>query len=259
MEDKISVVIITLNEERIIERCLSKLSFADEVIVIDSGSQDRTIAICEKFGVQVFYNKFEGYGAQKQFAVSKTRNNWVLSIDADEILDDDLIVAIQEAMQNNKSNIVAYYIKGQHVFLNKKFKYGSQSKRYYLRLFNKVYGNFNANTVHESIIVDGKKEKLKGSFLHYSYESLADYFTKFNVYTSLYARGKAEKNKKYSFFQILLKSKFEFFKIYIIDRNFMNGKAGFYWAFFSSAYTMTKLLKTNEFYFENSEQAVLVK
>ena len=246
MEAKISVVIITLNEERIIEKCLSKLSFADEIIVIDSGSHDATVAICENFGAQVFYNKFEGYGAQKQFAVSKTKNNWVLSLDADEILDADLIATIPKAIQNDNDNAVAYYIKGQHVFLNKKFKYGSQSNRYYLRMFNKIHGNFNANTVHESIIVNGKTSKLKGSFLHYSYESLEDYFTKFNRYTSLYAKGKTEKNKKYSFLQIVIKSKFEFFKIYFIDRNFMNGKEGFYWAFFSSVYTITKLLKTNE-------------
>ena len=259
MINKISVVIITLNEERIIEKCLSKLSFADEIVVIDSGSHDATVAICEKFGAQVFFNKFEGYGTQKQFAVSKTKNNWVLSLDADEILRDDLIAAIQEAVQNNKDNIVAYYIKGQHVFLNKKFKYGSQSKRYYLRMFNKLHGNFNANTVHESIIVEGKKEKLNGSFLHYSYESLADYLTKFNRYTSLYAEGKAAKNKKYSFLQILLKSKFEFFKIYFIDRNFMNGKEGFYWAFYSSAYTLTKLLKTNELDGKKNDDAILLK
>lgn len=246
MEHKISVVIITLNEERIIEKCLSRLSFADEIIVVDSGSQDGTVAICEKFGAQVFYNKFEGYGMQKQFAVTKTRNNWVLSLDADEIVNDELIASITKAIQQNKGDIVAYFIKGQHVFLNKKFKYGSQSNRYYLRMFNKTFGNFNSNTVHESIIVDGKKDKLNGSFLHYSYESLEDYLTKFNRYTSMYAKGKAEKNKKYSFFQIVLKSKFEFFKIYFIDRNFMNGKEGFYWALFSSFYTISKCVKTNE-------------
>jgi glycosyltransferase involved in cell wall biosynthesis len=87
MEHKISVVIITLNEERIIE-CLSRLTF-DEIVVVDSGSQDGTVAICENLGTS-FYNKFEGYGSQKQFAV-KTANNWVLSLDADEILNDELI------------------------------------------------------------------------------------------------------------------------------------------------------------------------
>jgi glycosyltransferase involved in cell wall biosynthesis len=246
MREKISVVIITLNEERIIEKCLSKLSFADEIIVIDSGSNDRTVEICEKFGAKVFYNKFEGYGAQKQCAVSKTRNNWVLSLDADEILDDELIKAIPQALDRKKENVVAYYIKGQHVFLNKKFKYGNQSNRYYLRFFNKTKGSFNADTVHESIIVKGNTEKLNGSFLHYSYESLEDYFTKFNRYTSLYAQGKADKNKKYSFIQTIFKTKFEFFKIYFIDRNFMNGKAGFYWSLFSAFYVTVKCVKTNE-------------
>tara|TARA_R110002124_G_scaffold148877_1_gene314543 strand:+ start:296 stop:1051 length:756 start_codon:yes stop_codon:yes gene_type:complete len=246
MAQKISVVIITLNEERIIEKCLSKLTFADEIVVVDSGSQDNTVAICERFGARVFYNKFEGYGSQKQFAVAKTTNNWVLSLDADEILNEELIQAIPKALQTNKDNVTAYFIKGQHVFMNKKFKYGSQSNRYYLRFFDKTKGHFNAEAVHESIITAGKKEKLNGSFLHYSYESLEDYFAKFNRYTSLYAKGKAEKNKKYSLLHIVLKSNFEFFKIYFIDRNFMNGIAGFYWSLFSAFYVTVKCVKTNE-------------
>ena len=248
MNQKISVVIITLNEERIIEKCLSKLSFADEIIVVDSGSSDKTVAICEKLGAKVFYNKFEGYGLQKQFAVDKTRNNWILSLDADEVLCDDLVHKIPKALDNNKGDVVAYYIKHQLVFLNKKFKYGKDGNHYMLRFFNKLHGNFDSNAVHERIQMVGKKEKLNGSFLHYSYESLEDYLVKLNKYTSLYALSKAEKNKHYSFFLLILKAKFDFFKKYFVDLNFMNGKEGFFWAFYASVYTLTKCLKTNDLY-----------
>jgi glycosyltransferase involved in cell wall biosynthesis len=251
MNKKISVVIITLNEEKIISKCLAKLKFADEIIVIDSGSKDKTVEICEKFGALVFYNKFEGYGLQKQFAVSKTKNDWVLALDADEILTDELIYEIPKAINESKEDIEAYLIKRQHVFLNKKFKYGYESRRYFLRLFDKTKGNFNSNVVHEKVSVFGKTQKLKGSFLHYSYESLEDYFTKFNSYTSLYAKSKSKKNKKYSFIEIVLKTIFVFLKIYVLDLNFLNGTEGFFWAYYSSVYTMTKCLKVDEFSFLN--------
>ena len=248
MDKKISVVIITLNEENIIEKCLSKLKFAEEIIVVDSGSVDRTVAICEQFGAKVFYNKFEGYGLQKQFAVAKTRNDWVFALDADEILTDELINEIDAVFRQNKDAYNGFLMQGNHVFMNKIFKYGHDNHHFYLRLFNKKYGNFNSNLVHESVSVEGNLYKLKNAYLHYSYDSIEDYIKKLNNYTNLLSKINFDKGKKYSVFEMIIKFIFEFVKKYLIHLNFLNGKEGFIWSSYSAVYTFTKCVKTNERY-----------
>ena len=152
--EKISVFIIAYNEEKIIAKCLEKLNFADEVVVIDSGSSDKTVAICEKFGAKVIYNKFENFGIQKQFALNQTSNNWVLSLDADEVLSDELIDEIKKIDFSKPTN--GFLIPRTHVFLDKIFKFGSENKKLILRFFNKQHGNFVENKVHETIQVAGK-------------------------------------------------------------------------------------------------------
>lgn len=253
MKLKLSVTIIVYNEERIIEKCLQKLYWVDEIIVIDSGSTDATVAICEKYNTKVIYNKFVDYGKQKQFALQQTTHDWVLSLDADEVLSDELIAEIKKQFELNDTEIVGYYLKRRHVFLEKEFLYGSESNRNILRLFNKKFGQFDEKSVHESVHVNGKTHKFKNAFLHYTTDSLHGYISKLNKYTQLYAENKFLKNKKYSLFEIILKTKFEFIKKYFIEFNFLNGKAGFYWSYFSAFYTGVKCVKTNEQYLLNKK------
>ena len=251
MDKKISVVIITLNEEKIIEKCLSKLKFADEIIVIDSGSIDKTVEICEEFGAKVFYNKFEGYGLQKQFAVAKTNNDWVFALDADEILTDELINEINDVFKEKKDSYNGFFMQGNHVFMNKVFKYGHDNQHFYLRLFNKKHGNFNSNSVHETVRVEGPIYKLKNAFLHYSYYSIEVYISKLNNYTNLLSEINFDKGKKYSVFVMVIKFLFEFVKKYFIHLNFLNGKEGFIWSTYSAFYTFTKCVKTNERFYNS--------
>jgi glycosyltransferase involved in cell wall biosynthesis len=242
METKISIFIISYNEENIISKCLEKLYWADEIIVIDSGSTDKTVSICESYGAKVIYQKFENFGKQKQYALSQTNNDWVLNLDADEVLSDNLIEEIKSL--NFFSN--GYKIKFNHVFMNKIFKYGNESNRLILRLFNKNFGKYNELDVHEFIEIKGKVSNLNHSLNHYSYTSINKYIEKLNFYTSLYAMNKYNKNIRFNLFTIIIKTVFEFFKKYIFDKNILNGKEGFYWSVFSSFYTFTKCLKTNE-------------
>nr|MBP6073255.1 glycosyltransferase family 2 protein [Flavobacterium sp.] len=111
MSLKLSVFIIAFNEERIIEECLKKLNWVDEIIVVDSGSTDRTVEICEKYQAKVIYKKFEGFGQQKQFALDQTTNDWVLSLDADEVLTDELIAEMKSSIQSESHDYEGFYIK----------------------------------------------------------------------------------------------------------------------------------------------------
>lgn len=238
---------ITFNEERIIEKCLKSLLWADEIIVVDSGSTDATLAICEKYGAQIFHNDFKGFGEQKQYALEKTKNNWVLNIDADEILSDDLVEEIKGILKNTPT-ADGYFIKGKQVFLDKVFNYGPESKHFFLRLFKKDLGAFDGKKVHESIILNGNTAKLTHNFLHFKTRSLDVYVEKLNTYATIYAEGEYLKNKKHTIFEIYIKVKFEFLKKYLLELNFLNGKEGFYWAFLASYYLGLKYMKANEQY-----------
>ncbi|WP_282135384.1 glycosyltransferase family 2 protein [Seonamhaeicola maritimus] len=242
---KISVAIITYNEERILAKCLEKLNWVDEIIAVDSGSTDKTLEICNRFNVKVFHRDFDGFGFQKQFAVDQTSNDWVLSLDSDEILSDTLITEIQKSITINNL-YKGFYIRRKHVFLGKTFNFGRESKQLILRLFNKEHGGFNDSLVHEKIVVNGKTSKLKHHFLHYSYESISSYLEKLNKYTSLYAKEKSTNNRSFNIFIILIKSKFEFIRRYIFEGNFLNGIAGFHWSWLSAFYSYIKYIKTND-------------
>ena len=242
MMPKISVFIITFNEEKIIAKCLEKLNFADEILIVDSGSTDKTVEICNLFGAKVILNKFENFGIQKQFALSQTKNDWVLSLDADEVLSDDLI----SELQNFDSKFAGYNIPRTHVFLNKIFEYGSENKKPILRFFDKTKGCFELNKVHEKIIVTGKLGNFKNEILHYTVSDIATAVKKNINYAILSGEFAFEKDKKSSIFKTIIKIPYEFIRVYFVQLNFMNGYQGFVWSILSSFGTFLKFAKLYE-------------
>jgi glycosyltransferase involved in cell wall biosynthesis len=250
MKTKISVFIITFNEEKIIGKCLEKLSSFDEIIVVDSGSTDNTVAICESFGAKVIYRKFDNFGLQKQFALNQTKNDWVLSLDADEVLSDVLITEISNL--DFSSDYIAYTIPRTHVFLNKVFIYGAESKRPILRLLHKSFGGFTPNIVHETIEIQGKTGHLKNEMLHYTVFDISTAIQKQIKYALLSGELLNEKNKKSSLFKLVIKFPFDFIRYYFFQRNFMNGYAGFTWSMFSAFCNYLKYAKLKELAGNNS-------
>jgi hypothetical protein len=146
-------------------------------------------------------------------------------------------------MNSVGNEYAGYYLKRSLCFLGKRFKYGRESKEYYLRLFNKNHGNFSEDKVHEKVILTGKTKTLKGELLHYSYTSLHQYFEKFNSYTTKAAQTLFEQGKRRSLLLTVIGFPFYFIKNYFINGNILNGMQGFLWALFSSFYPVVKYAK----------------
>lgn len=245
MKYPVSAVLITKNEEKRIGATLDALQWCEEIIVVDSGSTDNTVAICKEKGCTVSYHAFENFGKQKQYAVSLAKNNWVLAVDADEVLTPGLSREIQQKLFEQKLPYKGYKVKMYHVFMGRPLRFGGESNKTYLRLFDKTAGQFNDESLHEQVIVQGDVSVLQHRIMHYSYENLQDYFTKFNQYTSAAAEKMAHKKAKPKWY-IGIKFFITFLHLYIIRGLILDGYNGFVWAMLSSFYPFVKYAKHRE-------------
>lgn len=242
---KVSVVIITLNNVRTIRQVLESIKgWADEIVVVDSGSTDETIKIANEFGCKTQYRKFDGFGTQKRFAVNQAQNDWIFIVDSDEVVSEELKKEIDIATQN--AEYQGYMIPNTLVFLGEVMRFGREYKMPHLRLFNRKFGNYNDREVHEDVVLDGKIATLKNHVLHYSYADLAEVFQKMNNYSSRGANELFKKGKKASLLKVVTKFPITFFTEYFIRLNFLNGYRGFVWAFTQSVYATMKYLKLRE-------------
>ena len=236
MKNKVSVIIITKNESKNIKSCLVSVDWSDEIIVVDSESTDGTIEIVKKFTDKVFINKWEGYALQKSYALSLAKNEWVLSLDADERITQKLadeIISLD--LVNNKFD--AFKIHRENYFLGKKITTCGWGSDYQLRLFRKSKTTLSPRLVHEGFIVNGNVGVLKNSMIHYSYVELKEGFYKINEYSTLEANEKFNR-KKVTFVSIVFYPIIAFLQHYIIRRGFMDGKHGL---MVSLMHAMTKL------------------
>ena len=223
--EHLSVVIITKNNESIIEKCLQSVAWADEIVVIDSGSTDNTISICNKYNCKVIESDWLGFGRTKQLAVKYASHNWIFSIDSDEVCSKQLKEDITHKI-NSENNVAGYRIKRQTYYLNKPIRYCGWQNDYPLRLFRKDKGTFNSNEIHEFVEIEGQIENIRSLLLHYSFPTISSHIEKMNIYTSLSARVSFEKNKQSSLLTAILKGSFKFFKMYVLQLGFMDGMPG---------------------------------
>jgi len=221
-QNKISVVIITGNEENNIKDCLKSVKWADEIIVVDSESSDETAKIAKEFTDKVFINKWDGYSAQKTYALSLAESDWVLSIDADERVSDELA---KEILEKDLTKHNGYFIKRDNFFLGKLIRGCGWGNDLQLRLVKKTQTTLSDRMVHEKFIVKGSVSNLKNSFSHYSYTNLKDAFIKINNYSTLEANEKAT-YKSVNLFTLLLRPPIYFLHHFIIRKGFIDGVYG---------------------------------
>jgi len=254
MLPNLSVVVITRNEASRLNACLEAVRWADEIIVVDSGSTDETVQIATNHGARVVHHDFVGYGAQKNVALNLATAPWVLSIDADEIVTEALAASIRHVIMSPGESTetehsspgelpTAYRFRRRFVFLGKVFRHGSGSVDHPIRLFRRTKARFSDDLVHESLIVDGPIAEIDGEMLHHSYETLSQYFQKFDRYTDLAAEQLFAKNSRRNSLLTALLQPLYFVRHYVVGGHIFNGWHGFIWSIFSSWYPVVKIAK----------------
>lgn len=226
---KLSVVIITFNEERNIERCiLSVQELADEILVIDSFSKDKTLAICEKYQAKVIQNPFEGHIQQKNFAMDQASNDWILSLDADEALSEELALAIKQVKSAEKPKVNLYEMNRLTNYCGSWVKHCGWYPDTKVRLVNRRFAKWGGVNPHDKL--EGSKQEkvefLKGDILHYSYYTKEDHLKQIEYFSKIAAGELVKQGKNVGQFTVYLKMVAQFFKSFILKRGFLDGKTG---------------------------------
>lgn len=246
---KLSVAIITLNEEKNLERCLRSLTrIADEIVIVDSFSTDRTIAIAEQYSARIIQHAFEGYVKQKNIACEKTSYDWVLSIDADEVISPELEQSILSVKNDTKYR--AYTMSRLTNYSGKWIKHSGWYPDRKIRLFNKSAGQWIGDRIHEKWEAHSKTEpvgKLSGDLMHYSFYCISDHIKKIEKYTEISARTAVERGKSCSILKILVVPKWNFFVNYILRLGFLDGYYGLIVCMFTSYETQIKYAKIRQY------------
>jgi len=254
MSPKLSIAIITYNEEPNIRRTLESVRWADEIVVVDSGSTDKTVEICQEYTDKVVYQEWLGFSSQKNFAIDNTTGEWVLSLDSDEPVEPELGDEIRRIVAS-PDTFDGYRIPRKTYFLDKQIRHGGWYPDYNLRLFRKGKGRFENRAVHEAIKVEGRIGTTEHALLHYAYPDLTSYMTSINKYSSLAVDVLAEKGIsrfKTGWVNIILRPPATFMHKYFLRLGFLDGKAGLVLNLFHSYYVFAKYAKAWEYLEKNS-------
>ena len=260
----LSIVIITLNVEKVIKVCLNSVAWADEIIIVDSGSTDLTLKMAAEFpNVKLMHQDWLGFGLQKQFAVKQAKHDWVLCLDADEWLNPTLAHHIKTLAATLTSDpkttqFMAYDFARSNQFLGRYLRHGEGYPDYSLRLFHRKHANWSDHTVHEFVICPSKVGRIQGDLMHQTGWSVFHYLSKQNDYTSLQAQQLSAKsqNQNNTILKILFSPLFRFIKFYVLKRGFLDGIPGLVHILIGCFNTFIKYVKLYEIHQKNQQNDI---
>lgn len=246
MRQTLSVVIITLNEEANLRRTLESVRWADEIMIVDSGSTDGTVEIARSYSAKVFIEEWKGFAKQKNSALEKASCDWVLSLDADEEVEAALADEIQKALSADPG-VAGFWVPRKNYFLGRWMRHGGFYPDRKLRLFRRGAGSFEERLVHEDVRLEGQgpTARLKDHLLHRAYPTLESYIEHMNRYSSLGAQMVEAKTRRarFSLLDILVRPQLTFFYNYILRLGFLDGREGLLLHFNHSVYVQWKYAK----------------
>ncbi len=241
---KLSVVIICFNEEAILEKCLSAVEWADEIVVVDSFSTDRTLEIARNYTTRVYQNEWQGYARQKALALHHASHPWILSLDADEVVSPELADEIRSLLAG-EPDLAGYRVPRMAFYLGRFLRH-CWYPDFKVRLFQKSLGRWSEHEVHETVLLEGPSGKMNNPLFHYSFPSIRDHLQTIQEYTTLGAESLARSGRTFSLARLLGSPLFMFLQQYVGKRGFLDGIPGLVASVLSGYHEFVKYAKLYE-------------
>jgi glycosyltransferase involved in cell wall biosynthesis len=222
---KISVYMITFNNERTVGKALQSVTWADEIVVVDSFSKDKTLEICRRFTDKVSQREWPGHRDQYQFAADSTTAPWIMFVDADEEVSSELAEEIREQIDENAEGTDGFFVNRRTYYLDRWIRHGGWYPDGEIRLYRRDRGRWEGG-LHAKVVVDGKVRALKHEYLHYNYRDISDQIQTIDRYSSVAAQDLSQSGEKFSFLKLLFNPPFRFIKEYFFKLGFRDGLPG---------------------------------
>ena len=239
----LTVVTLTLNEERNITECLESVRWADQIIVVDSGSSDKTVPLAMEYTKDILRIEWRGYGHARNTALDQARGDWILWLDADERVTGELAAEIQKTIKDDPPSVAGFDVARRAYFLGKWIRHCGWYPGRIIRLFRRGRARFSETKVHEHLSLEGALGHLQNDLTHYTDGDLEHYFRKFNTYTSLAAEDLRVAGRTANLADLVLRPPFMFFKMFVLRLGFLDGVHGLILCVVSSAYVFVKYAK----------------
>lgn len=242
----VTVCIITFNEEDRIRACLESVKWAGEIVVVDSYSEDKTVAICREYTDKVFLNKWPGNVAQKNYALERAGNEWVLFLDADERVSGELSDAIFDELDNPESTVTGLFFRRHSYYLGRLINHGGWYPDYQLRFCKRQSARWEGTDPHGRVQIDGDKKRIKSDIIHHPYRSISDQLRTVDNYSTQFADEMIRRGRKFNPLLLFVRPPTRFMVTYIWKKGFLDGLPGFINAVIASFYVFLKYLKWYE-------------